>query len=201
MDILMRPWFWVTLNKVIISVFALAYMGYLVVGLFDTYLGANPVEEVTHASGNWTLYFLCMTLAITPLRRHFHLNVLQQFRRFLGLWSFAFACLHFSMFIVFDHFFDWQSIVDDVLHRPYLALGFAAFFIMLPLALTSMQYWQRALGKRWLQLHRSVYVVAILAIMHYWWLVKADILMPLVFAGLVLVLFASRVYWRFRKYF
>ncbi|MGH1485826.1 MAG: sulfite oxidase heme-binding subunit YedZ [Cellvibrionaceae bacterium] len=189
----------IALIKILISIVALAYIGYFILGLFQDYLGSNPVEVVTHKTGEWGLYFLFAALAVTPLRRHFQWNSLQRFRRFLGLWSFTFIFLHFFTFILFDHFFDWWSIVEDIIERPYITVGFAAFIFMLPLAVTSLQYFQRMMGKRWLMLHRSVYVVGILGIIHYLWLVKADILEPLIYGLVLVVLLGDRVYWIMKK--
>ncbi len=190
---------WVTFTKVLIVFISLSYLAYLTVGLFLGYLGPNPVEVVTHKTGEWGLYYLLATLAITPLRRHFHWNQLQRFRRFLGLWSFAFIFLHLAIFLVFDHFFDLYSIIDDIVERPYIAVGFAAFLLMLPLAITSLKSLQKAMGKHWLVLHRSVYCVAILAIIHYWWLVKADILWPAIYGSVLCVLLGDRIFLSYRK--
>jgi sulfoxide reductase heme-binding subunit YedZ len=180
-------------SKLLISVIFLAYIVYLTAGLFFAYLGANPIEVVTHTTGEWGLYFLLMTSAITPLRRHYHWNTLLKFRLFLGLWSFTVIFLHF--FIFFDHFFDIGSIVEDIIERPYIAVGFVAFIFMIPLAITSYKALQKRMGKRWISLHQSVYLVGVLGIIHYWWLVKADILWPLVFAVVLAVLLVDRIYW------
>ena len=185
--------------KIIISLAALSYIGYLAGGIFADYLGPNPVEVLTHKTGLWGLHFLLLTLLITPLRRHAHWSSLIQLRRFLGLWSFAFLLLHLTVFVVFDHFFDWHSITDDILQRPYITVGMLALLLMVPLAVTSLRYFQRRLGKRWVQLHRTVYLVALLAIVHYVWLVKADILWPIIYGLLVLALLGDRVYWFWQK--
>lgn len=190
---------WVGWSRVLISIIALAYIVYLTLGLFFAYLGPNPIEVLTHATGEWGLYFLLLTLAITPLRRHYHWNSLQKFRRFFGLWSFTFIFLHFFVFIFFDHFFDIASIFEDIVERPYIAVGFIAFILMIPLAVTSYKTLQKKMGKRWISLHQSIYLVSILGVIHYWWLVKADILLPLVFAVVLTVLLGDRLYWRYRK--
>jgi sulfoxide reductase heme-binding subunit YedZ len=189
----------VALGKILLSLIALGYIAYLVIGIFFDYLGANPIETLTHKTGSWALYFLLATLSITPLRRHFHWNALMRLRRFLGLWSFAFLFLHFFVFIFFDHFFDWQSIWADVLDRPYITVGFLGLLLMVPLAITSFKRLQRLMGKRWLLLHQMVYLIAILGIIHYWWLVKADILWPTIYGLCVLLLLADRVYWARKK--
>lgn len=190
-------WAW---YKLLFSCLALGYVIYLIMGLFAGYLGPNPVEVFSHKTGEWGLYLLLLTLAITPLRRHFHWNRLAQFRRFMGLWSFAFIVLHFLAYIIFDHSLILASIIDDVIERPYITFGFMAFLLMLPLAITSFKRLQKAMGKRWLKLHQSVYLVAILGIIHYLFLVKADYLQPLLLAVVLALLLASRVYWYWRKH-
>lgn len=185
--------------KILTSLLALSYLSYLVAGLFLGYLGPNPVEVLTHETGNWGLYFLLASLSVTPLRRHFHWNSLIKFRRFLGLWSFTFIVLHLFVFIFFDHFFDLHSIIDDIVERSYIAVGFAAFLVMVPLALSSPKSVQKKMGKRWLSLHRSVYIVGIFALVHYWWLVKVDILWPLLYSLLLTFLLGDRLYWYYRK--
>ncbi len=133
-------------------------------------LGANPIESLTRSSGDWTLYFLSLTLAITPLRRLSGQHWLQALRRMLGLFAFFYACLHFTTFIWFDHFFDLADIGRDVWKRPFITIGFAAFLLLIPLAATSTNAMQRRLGRRWSQLHRLVYGVALLALLHFWWM-------------------------------
>lgn len=156
-------------------------------------LGANPIEAITHATGDWALRFLLLTLAVTPVRRLTRWNALVSYRRTLGLFAFFYASLHFLTYIVLDHFFAWQSITEDVLERPYVTAGFSAFLCLLPLAITSTRGWIRRLGRRWLQLHRLVYLAAAAGVLHYWWLVKADVRTPLVYAAVLAVLLAARL--------
>ena len=189
----------ITLSKFGISLLACLHLGYLFSGLFLGHLGGNPVEVITHDTGEWGLHFLLLSLSITPLRRHFHWNQLLKLRRFLGLWSFAYLLLHGFTFILFDHVFFWPSIWEDIVERPYITVGVAGLLLMVPLAMTSFQRLQKRLGKRWLLLHRSVYMVAILGVLHYWWLVKADILQPLVYFIVLVLLLLDRVYWVVKK--
>ncbi|MEO0443699.1 MAG: protein-methionine-sulfoxide reductase heme-binding subunit MsrQ [Pseudomonadota bacterium] len=189
----------VFLAKLLIWLFALGYCIYLIGGIFADYLGANPIEAITHQTGEWGLHFLLASLSISTLRRRLYWNQLQKLRRLLGLWSFAFIVLHFFTFIFFDHFFYLPSIIEDVVDRPYITVGFAAFLLLIPLAVTSTRGFQRSLGKYWLRLHRLVYGVAILGILHYWWLVKADSLYPLIYSFILLLLFAERLFWRLQK--
>ena len=132
-------------------------------------LGANPVEFVTRSTGTWTLVFLCITLAVTPARRLTGWNWLQRLRRMLGLFAFYYGALHFTTYFWFDQWFDLAAIVKDIVKRPFITVGFAAFLLMIPLALTSTDAMVRRLGRRWGKLHRLVYAVAIAAILHYWW--------------------------------
>lgn len=166
---------------------------------FQDALGANPIEKITHRTGDWALRFLLITLAITPLRLLFGWKKLIQLRRMLGLFTFFYVCIHFSIYIVFDHFFDVSEIIKDIVKRPYVTVGFAAFVLLIPLALTSTNAMMKRLGKRWKQLHQLVYVIAVLAILHYLWLVKADVLQPVIHAIVLLVLLSVRV-WHQRKH-
>jgi sulfoxide reductase heme-binding subunit YedZ len=165
-------------------------------------LGANPIEFITHATGDWTLRFLAITLAISPLRRLLGLPELIRYRRMLGLFAFFYGCLHFTTYLWLDKFFDFAEISKDVWKRPFITAGFLGFISMAPLALTSTAGWIRRLGgRRWQMLHRLVYVSAIAGVVHYYWLVKSDIRKPVLYGSIVLVLLAERaVRWsrRFR---
>ena len=159
-------------------------------------LGANPIEEVTHTTGDWSLRLLLATLAVTPLRRLSGWSALAPLRRTLGLAAFSYVCLHLLTFVVLDQFFDWHAIVEDVLERRYISAGFAGFLCLLPLAITSTRGWQRRLGLRWVKLHRLVYVAASLGVVHHLWLVKSDLRAPLVHAGVLALLLGSRCWLR-----
>jgi sulfoxide reductase heme-binding subunit YedZ len=132
-------------------------------------LGANPIELVTRSTGTWALACLVATLAVTPLRRATGLHWLVRLRRMLGLFACFYGALHFTTYLWFDQWFDLQAIVKDVLKRPFITMGFVAFVLMLPMAATSTDAMVRRLGRRWSTLHRLVYVVAVAAILHYWW--------------------------------
>ena len=168
----------------------------IVLGLQDR-LTANPIEFITRATGDWTLYFLCLTLAVTPLRRVTGLTALIRFRRMLGLFTFFYASLHFLTFIWFDHFFDLAEMVRDILKRPFIAMGFSAFVLLVPLALTSNDLMLRKLGRRWSVLHRLIYLIAILALLHFWWMRagKNNFTEPLVIGVVIAVLLALRLIW------
>jgi len=164
-------------------------------------LTANPIEFITHATGDWALRFLVITLAITPLRKILGQPELVRFRRMLGLFAFFYACLHFSTYIVLDKFFDMSEIWKDVLKRRFITAGFAAFLLLIPLAVTSTAGWIRRLGgKRWQALHRLVYFSAILAVIHYYWLVKSAVIRPLAYGAIVAVLLLFRAaVWRTKR--
>lgn len=169
----------------------------LILGWRADSLGANPVETITHATGAWTLRLLLITLAVTPLRRYTGLHWLVRLRRMLGLFAFAYGVAHFGIYLWLDHFFDWQGIANDILKRPYITVGFAALMLMVPLALTSnAAAIKRMGGRRWQALHRSVYAIAVFGVLHYWWLVKADILQPLIYSAVLAVLLGLRAWWR-----
>lgn len=155
-------------------------------------LGANPVETITFETGDWALRFLLITLAISPLRQWFGLAVLMRFRRMLGLYVFFYAFCHFSIWLVADHSFNFADMFEDIIERPYITLGFSAFLLLIPLAITSNQAMVRRLGKRWKKLHQLTYLVTILAILHYIWLVKADYLEAGIYAAIGIVLLLQR---------
>ena len=156
-------------------------------------LGANPVEAVTRSTGWWTLTFLCITLAVTPLRRATGANWLLRLRRMLGLYAFFYACLHFTTYIWLDVWFDLAAVAKDIVKRPFITVGFTAFVLLWPLALTSTNAMQRRLGRAWGRLHRLVYAIVVLGVVHFWWLVKRDITEPAIFAAVVLALLAARL--------
>jgi methionine sulfoxide reductase heme-binding subunit len=158
-------------------------------------LGANPIEFITRSTGTWTLVGLLLTLCVTPLRRLMGWNGLIRYRRMLGLFAFFYACLHFTTYIWLDQFFDPASIAQDIVKRPFITVGFSAFVLLLPLAATSTQYMMRRLGRNWQRLHRLVYLIAFIGVLHYLWLVKKDITQPLVYGAILLVLLALRLPW------
>jgi sulfoxide reductase heme-binding subunit YedZ len=163
-------------------------------------LGANPIEYITRSTGWWVLTFLLLTLLVTPLRRLSGWSWLLRLRRMLGLYAFFYACLHFGIYIWLDQFFDWHGIVKDIGKRPFITVGFAAFVLLTPLAATSTNAMVRKLGsKHWQRLHRTVYAIAILGVLHFWWLVKKDIREPLMFAGVLAILLTARAVWSARK--
>lgn len=158
-------------------------------------LGANPIEFITRATGTWTLVGLLATLSVTPLRRLTGYAPLLRYRRMLGLFAFFYACLHFVTYLWLDQFFDPSAILRDIAKRPFITVGFAAFVLLIPLALTSTHAMMRRLGRRWQQLHRLVYAIAIFGVLHYVWLVKKDLTQPLIYAGVLALLLVMRLPW------
>ncbi len=166
---------------------------------FNDRLGANPIEFITHSTGWWTLAFVLITLCVTPLRKLTGLNWLLRLRRMLGLFAFFYASLHFITYFWLDQYFDWMAIVKDIYKRPFITLGFAAFVLLIPLAATSTNAMVKRLGaRRWLWLHRLIYVLAVLGVAHFWWLVKKDITEPVGFALVLAALFGMRLFYLFR---
>jgi sulfoxide reductase heme-binding subunit YedZ len=161
-------------------------------------LTANPIEFITHATGDWTLRFLVITLCVTPFRKILHLPELIRFRRTLGLFAFFYACLHFTTYIWLDKFFDLSEMWKDIAKRKYITVGFTAFLLLIPLAVTSTAGWIRRLGgKRWQMLHRLIYFSATLGVIHYYWQVKSAVIRPLTYGAIVAVL----LLWRLSAWF
>jgi sulfoxide reductase heme-binding subunit YedZ len=186
-----------------VLVFALSAWPLLFI-VWRTYRGeltANPVEFYQHQTGDWTLRFLVFTLCITPFRKIFNLPELIRFRRMLGLFAFFYVCLHFLTYLGPDQSFSFSGMVQDVAKRPFITVGFAAFVLLIPLALTSTAGWIRRLGgKRWQMLHRAIYVAAALGVVHYYWLVKSDIRKPVFYGSLVGILLGWRIWsWTSKK--
>lgn len=175
----------------------LAYLGY---GIATNTLGANPLSEIEHFTGEWTLRLLVATLAFTPLRRLTGWNWLIRFRRLVGLFAFFYASCHFFAYLWFDQNFVLSSIVPDVLKRRFILVGFSAWLLLVPLAVTSTLGWIRRLGgKRWNTLHKLTYVCAVLGIIHFYWGQKADHRDPLIYGGILAVLFAIRIFYALKK--
>jgi len=168
----------------------------LAIGFYRDELGADPIEKITHETGDWGLRFLLLTLSVTPLRKFSGWNWLAPHRRSLGLVCFSYACLHFATYLVFDLGFDFAFLGEDILERPYITVGFSTFTILSALALTSNKRAIRKLKKRWVTLHRLIYLAGVGAGVHFLWLVKADLREPLIYAFILAALLATRVPWR-----
>lgn len=179
--------------KVVLWVTALLPAAWLVRGLYLGRLGPNPIEELTHTTGMTALVLLLVTLSVTPLRRVTGWNPLVKLRRPLGLFAFFYATTHFSIWFVFDMVFNVEYMIQDIAERKYITVGMAALLVLVPLAVTSTRGWIRRLGKRWATLHKGVYLATALAVVHYYWLVKADTRLPLFLAFCLLILLLARL--------
>ena len=180
--------------KPLVWMLCLAPVAYLAWLAWKSDLGANPIERVEHFTGDWTLRLIVATLAITPLRKLLRLPELIRFRRLIGLFAFFYACLHFLAYIGLDQFFDMAAIWKDIAKRPYVTAGFTGFLAMIPLAVTSTVGWIRRLGgKRWQRLLRVIYLTAIAGVIHYYWLVKSDVRLPVFYGVLVALELGFRV--------
>lgn len=173
---------------------ALVPLGLLIGDGFNDGLGANPVEAITHRTGDWGLRFLLITLAVTPLRRLSGWHWLGRLRRMLGLFAFFYLCLHFLTYAILDSGLDPGYIADDILKRPYITIGFTSFCLLIPLAVTSTDGMVRRLGgRRWRLVHRLAYVAGAGGVLHFLWLVKADLREPLIYLGILVVLLGLRI--------
>jgi sulfoxide reductase heme-binding subunit YedZ len=179
-----------------VFIVALAPFAALVAGVFGwagVSLGANPIEKILDEAGLWSLRFLLLTLTVTPLRTLTGWTWLLGYRRMLGLFAFFYVALHLLTYVILDRDLDVALVVEDVVERPFITIGFTAFLLLVPLAVTSTRGWMRRLGKRWQALHRLVYAAAILGVWHYYWQVKLDTLEPTVYAVILLALFGFRL--------
>ena len=168
----------------------LAWLGWLG---FKQNLGPNPIEHITHSTGDWTIRFLMVTLSVTPLRKLLNLPKLARFRRMLGLFAFFYGFLHLMTWMWLDKFFDLHDMAKDIAKRPFITMGMTGFALLIPLAITSTAGWVRRLGfVRWQRLHRAVYFSALAGVIHYYWLVKSDVRLPLMYGAILAVLMAYR---------
>jgi sulfoxide reductase heme-binding subunit YedZ len=181
-------------SKVAVFVLCLTPLAWLVWRAYHSNLTANPVECIQHFTGDWTLRFLLLTLSVTPLRKLLNIPDLIRFRRMLGLFAFFYVCLHFLTYLWPDQNFDLTGMWKDVAKRPFITVGFLGFVLLIPLALTSTKGWIRRLGgKRWQALHRLIYVSALCGVVHYYWLVKSDHRLPLLYGAILAALLLYRL--------
>ena len=181
------------------GIFFLSLVPFIVIvyKIYFNQLGPEPVKEITHHTGEWTLIFICLTLAMTPLKRLTNLTIWIKFRRMLGLFIFFYATLHMLTYVVIDYRLDFSSISKDILTKRFIFVGFAAWLLLLPLTLTSSRKAVMFLKDKWKKLHRLIYLIAILGVVHFLWLVKFDITEPLIYAAIILVLLLFRI--KFKK--
>jgi sulfoxide reductase heme-binding subunit YedZ len=186
---------WVVPAKVAVFLFGLYPLARIVLLGFTGGLGANPIEFLTRSTGLWTLVFLCITLAVTPARRLTGVNALVRFRRMIGLFAFFYVVLHFTTYVWFDKWFDVFAILKDIAKRPFILVGFSAFLLLIPLAVTSPKAMVRKLGRRWQTLHKLIYPIAMLGVLHFWWVKsgKHDLLLPKIYGAVVIALLGWRL--------
>lgn len=185
--------------KPLIFILCLMPFVMLVTGAIQNTLGPNPVEEMIRTLGDWGIYFLLIGLVISPARKVFNLGWLIQYRRMIGLFAFFYVCMHFLSYIWFDQFFDFNEIIKDIIKRPFITIGFICFLMLIPLALTSTNAMMRRLKKNWTRLHKLVYPVSILALLHYFMMIKADYLVPGILLLILSVLLGYRLIKSLRK--
>ena len=178
--------------KIVLWLCALAPGAWLLAGVFLGWLGANPIERLTHVTGMTTLVLLLVTLSVTPFRRVTGWNPVIRLRRPLGLFAYFYALCHFSIWFVFDMVFNVSWMLADIAERPFITVGMSALLVLTPLALTSTKGWIRRLGKKWTTLHRGVYLAAVLGVVHFYWLVKADTRLPVILGACLLALLLLR---------
>ena len=184
--------------KPLVFLLCLLPMASIVWRIFFGDLGSDPIETITFATGDWTLRFLLITLAVTPFRQWFGLSSLVRFRRMLGLYVFFYACCHFLVWFILDHALSFSEMFEDIIDRPYITFGFSALMLLIPLAITSNNAMVRKLGRRWKKLHQLVYAIIILGVLHYLWLTKADYLEPGIYAVIAGILLFQRL--NFKKW-
>ena len=183
-----------------LSIFFLSLVPFFIIiyKIYFNQLGPEPVKEITHHTGEWTLIFICLTLAMSPLKKLTNLNIWIKFRRMLGLFVFFYATIHLLTYVGIDYRFEWEPIFNDVLKKKYIYIGFSAWLLLIPLAVTSSQKMMKLLKHNWKKIHRLIYIIAIFGALHYIWLSKTIFFKPLIFAIIILVLLMLRL--NFRKY-
>lgn len=190
-------WRWFGL-KTLAHVLALAPAAWLLAQALNNELGADPVAALTHGTGEWALRLLLLSLAMTPLRLLLKQSWPIRFRRLIGLYAFFYASLHFAIYLFLDLGSYWSQIGADIIKRPFITVGFIAWLLLLPLAITSNRWMMHRLKKNWQKLHKLAYVIAVLAVLHFWWLVKSDVREPLVYALILILLLGVRVFKRLK---
>jgi len=185
--------------KPVLFILLLSPLAILAYRFYSEGFGANPIETINRYTGDWALRILLLTLVFSPLIRITHWNNIIQYRRMFGLFAFFYVCVHLSSYIVLDQFFDFSEIIDDVFKRPFITAGFSAFLLLIPLAVTSTNKMVERLQYRWIQLHRIVYFIAMLAVLHFWWMVKIDTREPMIYAIILAVLLGFRLFFYIKR--
>ena len=179
--------------KPFVFILCLLPLGIIILDIYYNNLGAEPVKKIMNHFGEWTLIFICLTLTMSPLKRITNLGFWIKFRRMLGLFVFFYATIHLLTYVGLDYRFDWEPIINDVLKKKYIFIGFSAWLLLIPLAITSSQKMIKILGRNWKNLHKLVYVIAIFGSLHYIWLSKTIFFKPLIYTLIIVVLLALRI--------
>jgi len=179
--------------KVIIFTLSLVPIFYIIYQILTNQLGPEPIKDITHHTGKWTLYFIVITLAMTPLKKITKLNIWINYRRMFGLFIFFYASVHLMTYVGLDYRFDLASIGDDIIKKKYIFIGFSAWLLLIPLAVTSNKRFMKILKDKWKKLHRLIYLIALFGAIHYLWLVKRDLTEPLIFLAIILILLTFRL--------
>jgi len=185
--------------KPVIFILLLTPLAWLLYRFFTGGLGVNPIETINRYTGDWALRILLLTLAFSPIIRITRWNNIIQYRRMVGLFAFFYVCVHLTSYTVLDQYFDFGAIIDDVFKRPFITAGFASFILLIPLAVTSTNKMVERLQYRWIQLHRIVYLIAMLAVLHFWWMVKIDTTEPMIYAIILAVLLGFRLFYYLKR--
>ena len=178
--------------KVVIFILSLIPIFYIIYQILTNQLGPEPIKDITHHTGKWTLYFIVITLAMTPLKKMTKLNIWINYRRMFGLFIFFYASVHLMTYVGLDYRFDLASIGDDIIKKKYIFIGFSAWLLLIPLAITSNKRMMKILKNKWKKLHRLIYLISLCGAIHYLWLVKRDLTEPLIFLTVILILLALR---------
>ena len=179
--------------KMVVFILSLVPIFYIIYQILTNQLGPEPIKDITHHTGKWTLYFIVITLAMTPLKKITKFNIWINYRRMFGLFIFFYASVHFMTYVGLDYRFDLESIGDDIIKKKYIFIGFAAWLLLIPLAITSNKRMIKILKDKWKKLHRLIYLISLFGVVHYLWLVKRDLTEPLVFLTIILFLLAFRL--------
>ena len=178
--------------KVVVFTLSLIPIFYIIYQILNNQLGPEPIKDITHHTGKWTLYFIVITLAMTPLKKITKLNIWINYRRMFGLFIFFYASVHLMTYVGLDYRFDLESIGDDIIKKKYIFIGFSAWLLLIPLAITSNKRMMKILKNKWKKLHRLIYLISLCGAIHYLWLVKRDLTEPLIFLTVILILLALR---------
>lgn len=185
--------------KPVLFILLLVPLAMLAYRFYSEGFGANPIETINRYTGDWALRILLLTLAISPLIRITRWNNIIQYRRMIGLFAFFYVCVHLTSYIVLDQFFDFRAIIDDVFKRPFITAGFTSFILLIPLAITSTNKMVERLQYRWIQLHRLIYLISMLAVLHFWWMVKLDTTEPMIYAIILAGLLGFRLFYYLKR--